>query len=418
VYRLSASIEVDMISRLAVASRIAWRSLARNVFRSILTTVGIAIGTGAVIATVAIGEGGAGQIHEQLLTLGDNLVWVEAGGRTVNGLRTGTGSTPTLVLADMRAILDDVPALKDCSPQSDGRTQVIHGNQNWATTYRGVSPEFLGIRRWQLASGGVFSAHEIETAANVCLVGRSTAEHLFGNEDPVGQTVRVRNMPFRVLGTLAPKGQSAQGTDQDDFILLPFTTAQKKLKGVTWLDDILCSAVSTAAIPGIVEQITPLLRERHHLAAGQPDDFNVRKPEEVIKAQEEMARTLTTLLASVAAVALVVGGVGIMNIMLVSVTERTREIGLRMAVGARERDVQLQFLAEAVLLCLAGGAAGVLAGVATSRLVAQAMSWPLLVSSRAVVFATASAVVTGLAFGYYPARKASRQDPIEALRYE
>ena len=407
-----------MISRLTVASRIAWRSLSRNAFRSTLTTVGITIGTAAVITTVSIGEGGAAQIHEQLLMLGDNLVWFEAGGRTVNGLRTGTGTTPTLVVADMRAILEDVPALKSCSPQSDGHTQVIRGHQNWATTYRGVSPEFLSIRRWQLANGEAFSTRDVDTAANVCLVGRSTAAHLFGDEDPVGQTIRVRDIPFRVVGTLAPKGQSAQGTDQDDFILLPFTTAQKKLKGVTWLDDIMCSAVSTAAIPAIVEQVTPLLRERHHLAPGVPDDFNIRKPEEVIKAQEEMARTLMTLLASVAAVALVVGGVGIMNIMLVSVTERTREIGLRMAVGARERDVRFQFLSEAILLCLAGSVAGVLAGVATSHLVAQAMSWPMLVSSRAVAVAAASAVVTGLVFGYYPARKASRQDPIEALRYE
>ena len=259
--------------------RIAWRSLARNAFRSTLTAVGIAIGTGAVIATVAVGEGAATQIHAQLLMLGDNLVWVEAGGRTVNGLRTGTGTTSTLVLSDMRALLDNVPALKSCSPQADGHTQVIRGNQNWATTYRGISPEYLNIRRWQVASGEVFSPVEVETAAKVCLIGRTTALNLFGNEDPVGQTIRVRDMPFGVIGTLAPKGQSAQGTDQDDFILLPFTTALKKLKGVVWLDDIMCSAVSTTAISGIVEQMTPLLRERHHLVVGQPDDFNIRRPE-------------------------------------------------------------------------------------------------------------------------------------------
>jgi putative ABC transport system permease protein len=401
-----------------VAMRIAASALSRNALRATLTALGITIGTSAVISTVAIGEGGAAQIHDQLLLLGDNLVWVEAGGRTANGVRTGTRTTPTLVLADARAMLQDVPALKSCSPQADGSVQVIHGNHNWRTTYRGVSPEYLSIRSWHLASGEVFSPQQVDSAANVLLLGRAAAGHLFGDEDPVGKTTRVRDMPFRVIGTLAPKGASAQGMDQDDFILMPYTTAQRKLKGVTYLDDIMCSAVSAESIPAIGEELTQLLRERHHILPGQPDDFSIRKPEDVIKAQEEMARTLTSLLAAIATVSLVVGGVGIMNIMLVSVTERTREIGLRMAVGARDGDIRRQFLAEAIVLCLGGGTLGALIGILASRGIAQTMDWPMLVSPMAVAAAAASAVVTGLVFGYYPALKASRQDPIEALRYE
>jgi putative ABC transport system permease protein len=400
------------------ALRIAGRALSRHVLRTTLTAVGIAIGTSAVISTVAIGQGGAAQIHEQLLMLGDNLFWVEAGGRNVNGVRTGTGTTPTLVLADMNAMLQDVPALKACSPQVDASIQVIYGNQNWRTSYRGVAAEYLGIRRWQIASGDIFDRAQVDSAANVCLLGASVASFLFGEQDPVGKTIRVGNIPFRVLGTLAAKGQTAQGRDQDDFILVPFTTAQRKLKGVTWLDDIMCSAATTDVIPGIEQDVIGLLRERHRILPDQGDDFNIRKPEDVIKAQEEMARTLTTLLASVATISLVVGGVGIMNIMLVSVRERTREIGLRVAVGAREKDIRWQFLAEAVVLCLGGSAAGVLCGILVSRGIAETMDWPMVVSPAALLAATVSAVATGLAFGYYPARKASRQDPIESLRYE
>ena len=409
---------MHVVGDLLVAVRIAWSALSRNALRASLTGLGITIGTGAVISTVAIGEGGAAQIHDQLLMLGDNLVWVEAGGRTANGVRTGTGTTPTLVLADMHAMLQDAPALKACSPQADGGVQVIYGNRNWRTTYRGVSPEYLPIRGWHLATGDVFSTLHVDSAANVLLLGASTARQLFGEEEPLGQTMRVRDIPFRVIGTLAPKGMSAQGTDQDDFILMPYTTAQRKLKGVTYLDDIMCSAVSADTIPAIGEELTQLLRDRHHLVPGQPDDFNIRKPEDVIKAQEEMARTLTSLLAGIATVSLIVGGVGIMNIMLVSVTERTREIGLRMAVGARDGDIRRQFLAEAIVLCLGGAVLGALFGIAASRGIAEALQWPMLVSPAAVLVAAASAVVTGLVFGYYPALKASRQDPIEALRYE
>src|SRR5713101_1618955 len=419
-YTFASWMKADLapLRRAAVALAIAWRALSRNLLRTGLAVIGISIGTAAVIATVAIGAGGAAQIHQQLQMLGDNLVWVEAGGRTVNGLRTGTGTTRTLVMGDMQAMLASIPELKTCSPQVDGGIQVVYGNQNWRTSFRGVSPEYVDIRRWRVATGELFTATHVETAANVCLLGQTVVDRLFGDEDPVGKTIRIRNIPFKVLGTLGAKGQSAQGQDQDDTIFVPFTNAQKKIKGTPWFDDVLCSAESTASTRHIEEQLTELLRERHHILPGQMDDFNIRRPEDIIKAQEEMAGTLSLLLASVAAVSLVVGGVGIMNIMLVSVTERIREIGLRMAVGARGRDVALQFLAEAVVLCLAGATAGVLVGVLVSRGISEAMSWPMLISPAAVGTATVSAALTGLVFGYYPARKASRQDPIEALRYE
>jgi putative ABC transport system permease protein len=406
------------LRRAAVALRIASTALTRNRLRTMLTGVGIAIGTTAVISTVAIGEGGSAQIHEQFLLLGDNLVWIEAGGRTVNGLRTGTGSTPTLVHGDMQAILDAAPALKGCSPQVDSSVQVIYGNQNWRTGFRGVTPEYVQIRRWTIASGDIFTPEQVVSAANVCLLGRTVRERLFADEDPLGQAIRVGSIPFKVIGTLGAKGNNAQGQDQDDFIMLPYTTAGRKIKGVTWYDDLMCSATSAEEIPGITATILPLLRARHHIGPGERDDFNIRRPEDIIKAQEETARTLTALLASVAAISLLVGGVGIMNIMLVSVSERTREIGLRMAVGARERDIRRQFLAEAVVLCLGGCAAGVLAGVLLSRVIAETLNWPLLLSPSAIAVAVVASLATGVAFGYYPARRASRKDPIEALRSE
>jgi putative ABC transport system permease protein len=409
---------IRALRRAAVVLRIAGAALARNRLRTLLTGVGIAIGTMAVISTVAIGQGGAAQIHEQFLLLGDNLVWIEAGGRSVNGIRTGTGQTPTLVLGDMQAILQAAPALKSCSPQVDSSVQIIRGNQNWRTGYRGVAPEYVDIRRWTVASGEMFTPEQVVSAANVCLLGQIVVARLFADADPLGQTVRIRNLPFKVVGTLGAKGANAMGQDQDDFIMLPYTTAQRKLKGVTWFDDVMCSAARPEDIPGIIAEATTLLRLRHHIGPGEDDDFNIRRPEDIVKAQEETARTLTALLASVAAISLLVGGVGIMNIMLVSVSERTREIGLRMAVGARERDIHRQFLAEAVVLCLGGCALGVAAGVALSRAIAETLSWPLLLSPAALLAAVGAALATGVGFGYYPAWRAARKDPIDALRYE
>ncbi len=402
----------------AAVIRAALRALGRNKLRTALTLLGITIGISAVICTVAIGEGGSNRIHEQLLLLGDNFVWIEAGGRNVNGVRTGTGATKTLTLADMKAILQNFPIIKGCSPQVDSRIQVVYGNQNWNTVYRGVSPDYLSIRRWSVVEGGAFSQEEVDASANVCLLGQTVAGYLFVEETPVGKTIRVRDIPFKVVGVLQPKGYSATGSDQDDFILIPYTTAQHKVKGIDWLDDVMCSAISPEAVPPAQQQITLLLRERHHILSGQMDDFNIRSPEDAMKVQEEASRTFTLMLASIASVSLLVGGIGIMNIMLVSVTERTREIGVRMAVGASERDVQMQFLTEAVVLSLLGGAIGVPVGIASSLSIANILGWPTTISATAVIAAVLFSITVGVFFGYYPAQKAARLDPIEALRYE
>ncbi|PYU07998.1 MAG: multidrug ABC transporter substrate-binding protein [Acidobacteria bacterium] len=398
--------------------RVALRTLGRNKLRTGLTMLGITIGIGAVICTVAIGEGGSDQIREQLRSLGDNFVWAEAGGRNVNGVRTGTGATKTLTIGDMQAIEQAVPFIKICTPQVDARVQVVYNNQNWNTTYRGVSPEYLPVRRWAVSEGGVFAQDEVNSAANVALLGQTVVGYLFPDEDPVGKTIRVGNLPFRVVGVLSPKGYSATGNDQDDFILIPYSTAQKKVKGVDWLDDIMCAAISPEAIRPARDSITLLLRERHHILPGEMEDFNIRSPEDALKTQEEASNTLTLMLACVASVSLLVGGIGVMNIMLVSVTERTREIGVRLAVGATEADVQFQFLAEAVVLSLLGGVLGVFSGIFAAQALARFFAWPVTIRIETVLVAVAFAAATGIGFGYYPARKAAALDPIEALRYE
>jgi putative ABC transport system permease protein len=397
---------------------VALSALARNKLRTALTMLGITIGIAAVICTVAIGEGGSSRIREQLQNLGDNFVWVEAGSRNLQGVRTGTGATKTLTARDAKAILEAVPLIKSASPQVDARIQVIYGNTNWNTVYRGVSPEYLSIRRWALATGTCFTQQDVATSANVCVLGRTVAEQLFGDEDPIGKSIRLRDQPFRVLGTLKPKGESATGQDQDDFLMIPWTTAQHKIKGISWLDDILCSAVSPEAIRPARTQITALLRQRHHLREGAPDDFNIRAPEEMLQAQEETSRTFTVLLLSIASVSLLVGGIGIMNIMFVTVTERTREIGVRMAVGATKKNVQAQFLMEALVLSSLSGTIGAIVGVAASVVFSRALSWPTIIPPQWVVIAVLFSALIGVFFGFYPARKAALLDPIEALRYE
>ncbi|MEP6767354.1 MAG: ABC transporter permease [Acidobacteriota bacterium] len=365
-----------------------------------------------------MGEGGSSRIREQLDNLGDNFVWVEAGSRNLQGVRTGTGATKTLTARDLLAVLEAVPLIKSASPQVDARIQAIYANTNWNTVYRGVSPEYLSIRRWSVDRGAGFTAQDVATSANVCVLGRTVAEQLFGEEDPVGRTVRLRDQPFRVLGVLKPKGENATGQDQDDFLMIPWTTAQHKVKGVSWLDDILCSATSAEAIRPARAQIIALLRQRHHLRAGSPDDFNIRAPEEMLQAQEETSRTFTILLLSIASVSLLVGGIGIMNIMFVTVTERTREIGVRMAVGATKKNVQAQFLVEALVLSSLSGLAGAVLGVAVSGIFSRALSWPTIIPPQWIVIAVAFSAVIGVFFGFYPARKAALLDPIEALRYE
>jgi putative ABC transport system permease protein len=393
-------------------------SLLRNKLRSALTVLGITIGIAAVIGVVAIGRAGQARVEQQLANLGDNFVWIEAGGRAVNGVRTGPRGTKTLVYADAAAIRSQIPLIKSASANVDASIQVIYGNQNWFTRYRGVEPEYFEIKRWAVDQGAVFSRDDVDRAADVCVIGRTIRHQLFGVEDPIGRVIRLQSLPCTVVATLKPKGLSLSGQDQDDTVILPYTTAQKKLKGVTWLDDILCSAVSQDVVKLAGQQAAALLRERHHLRPEEEDDFNVRNPEDVIEAQLEASRTLTLLLIAIASISLVVGGIGIMNVMLVSVTERTREIGVRVAVGATEEAIQLQFLGESVLLSLVGGAAGVLVGIAGSLFAGEALGWPMSVSVEAVLLAALFSVAVGVFFGYYPARKASRLDPIEALRYE
>src|SRR6266849_4014154 len=394
-----------------------WALLA-NKLRSLLTVLGITIGIAAVICVVAIGKAGQARVEQQLNNLGDNFVWVEAGGRAVNGVRTGTHGTKSLVLSDAVAIKNQIPLIKSVSPNVDGNIQIIYANQNWYTRYRGVSPEYFEIARWYIDQGAAFSQDDVDRAADVCAIGRTVRDQLFGVEDPIGKVIRGKDLPCKIVATLHPKGLSVSGQDQDDIILIPYTTAQKKIKGITWLDDILCSAVSQSAVKVAGQEAAAVLRDRHHLRAEEEDDFNIRNPEDIIQAQLEASRTLTILLIAIASISLLVGGIGIINVMLVSVTERTREIGVRVAVGATEEAIQLQFLGESIMLSLVGGAAGVLFGVFGSYLVGQTLHWPIQMSIESVVIAAIFSVAVGVFFGYYPARKASLLDPIEALRYE
>ncbi|PYV12758.1 MAG: multidrug ABC transporter substrate-binding protein [Acidobacteria bacterium] len=403
---------------LGAVVRVALRALARNKMRTALTMLGIIIGVGAVICTVAIGEGASNQVQEQIRNMGDNIVFVSAGSVNQHGVHMGSTATKTLKLSDARAIQQQVPVLSKVSPGVGSQAQVVYGNQNWFTRLRGVSPAYLEIRRWVIASGSAFSQREVDSAANVCLIGQTVVENLFGDEDPVGKIIRVQNLPFRVIGVLASKGQSPFGNDEDDTLIVPFTTVQKKVAGIDWLQFIVCSAVSQEAIHPAQQQMTSLLRERHHLRPDEEDDFMIRSPTDLANVQAQAGHIMTLLLAAIASVSLLVGGIGIMNIMLVSVTERTREIGVRMAVGATEQDVRMQFLSEALVLSLLGGSVGVLVGVAGSVAVSSMLEWPTRIPPDSVALAVLFSAAVGVFFGYYPAHKAAHLDPIEALRYE
>jgi putative ABC transport system permease protein len=345
---------------------VALAALARHRLRTTLTILGIAIGIAATLCTVALGEGSASALHEDLIKLGDNLVWVQAAVKGSGGVRAG-GVAATLTPEDSIAIAREVPEIDRCSPQVDSPIQVIRGNQNWRTTYRGVSPDYLPVRKWPVERGSVFTDVEIAGRAKVCLLGQIVAEMVFGEEDPVGKDVRLGGVPFTVLGVLKAKGQSATGQDQDDFIILPYTTAMAYFRRTTSVEDIMCSAVSVDAIEPAKEHLTALLRERHHRVSGQDDDFGLRTDDDAIKIREESARTMGVMLSSIAVISLIVGGVGVMNIMLVSVTERTREIGLRMAIGARQGDVRARFLVETCILGVFGGVGGLALGSVSAR---------------------------------------------------
>jgi putative ABC transport system permease protein len=400
--------------------REAMRALMRHRLRSALTTIGIMIGIAAVVLVVAVGSAGSERAQAELAKLGNNLVWIEAGARNINGVRNGTHGTTSLTTEDYEAIKHEVPLIHEISPQVDGNIQVIWGNHNWATRYRGESPDYVGIKKWDIASGGVFSTEDVEQAASKVLLGQTVRWQLFGGTDPVGQVIRINGQLFEVVGLLAPKGQSGDGRDQDDWVLMPYTTAEKKIRGggLTWLDDILCSAVSAEAVNPAIDRIVLLMRQRHHILPGDEDDFNIRRPDEVLKAQVEASNALALLLVTIASVSLLVGGIGIMNVMLASVAQRTREIGLRLAIGARPSAVQVQFLGEAITLSLFGGVLGVLLSLVGRSGFEQMLGWPISIPPAAVLVAVVASVGVGIFFGFYPARRAARLDPVEALRHE
>jgi putative ABC transport system permease protein len=399
--------------------RVAMRALSRNRMRSALTMLGIIIGVGAVIAMVGIGQGADQTIQKQLANLGSNMVFVSSGSRNFGGLQIGWGATKTLVTEDVAAMLKECPAVASAAPGTQTSAQVVFENDNWGTRITGSTPEYFDIRAWPFQSGASFTQDDVTTAANVAVIGETVRKNLFAATEPVGKTIRIGNLPFLVVGVLEAKGQSpAMSEDQDDNIVIPLTTLQKKITGQPWLRFVMVSAKSRSASYAAKEQIELLLRDRHRIRPDQPDDFIVRNLADIADLAKESSAVMTGLLGSIAGVSLLVGGIGIMNIMLVSVTERTREIGIRMAIGATGGDVQLQFLIEAVVMSLIGGAAGILFGMGSSWVISATAGWPVLVSPAAIAAATALAIAIGVFFGYYPARKAAGLDPIEALRYE
>jgi putative ABC transport system permease protein len=398
--------------------RIALKALARNKLRAFLTMLGIIIGVGAVIAMVAIGEGAKSTIRAQIASLGTNVLIIMPGTSNQGGVRAGFGSVNTLVDGDARAMIREIRAVAYASPVLRRPEQLVAGNLNWGTLVQGVAPEFQQIREWQIAEGRYLHDGDMESAAKVVVLGETVVRNLFGNDDPIDSVIRIRNIPFRVVGVLAPKGQTGQGTDQDDTVMIPYTTMQKRLMRITWLQSIVVKAVNAERVPEAQEQITSLLRQRHRIGPEREDDFNVRNLSDITEAATTSARVMAVLLGSVAGISLLVGGIGIMNIMLVSVTERTREIGIRMAVGARSRDIMLQFLVEAVVMAATGGCIGILLGIGSSELLKQWANWPTLIDPAIVAIAFLFSGAIGVFFGFYPAKRAANLDPIEALRYE
>ena len=399
------------------------RALRANVLRSVLTTLGIIIGVAAVITMVSVGAGAEAQVQELISSLGSNLIIVLPGAVTSGGVRMGHGTRQSLTEDDAWAIARDVPEVQVAAPTVRGTAQLIAGNLNWSTAVYGVTPEYLEAREWDLSSGRAFSAEDEKAAAKVVLLGETVIRNLFGNEDPLGQMIRIRRVPFTVIGVLEKKGQTPVGQDQDDAVMIPLKTARKRVLGGSRVQGKTVGAISVKIreaelVSQAEEKIKALLRERHRLRAGQEEDFSLRNLSQLLETRAESSRTLSILLAAVASVSLIVGGIGIMNIMLVSVTERTREIGLRMAVGARRRDILSQFLIEAVSLSLVGGLIGVAVGVGGSILATVFGNWPMIVEMHAVGMAFGFSAAVGVFFGFYPARKAAGLDPIEALRYE
>jgi putative ABC transport system permease protein len=400
---------------------IAVRALRVNKMRALLTMLGIIIGIAAVIAMVAIGSGARKMISDQIASIGSNLLLVIPGSVTSGGLRSGSGGTPTLTYDDAKAIKTECPSVANVAPTVRGSAQIVYGNQNWSTVVMGATPEMLSVRDWPVAAGRNISQSDVDGATKNCLIGQTIAENLFGAADPVGKIIRIKKIPFTVIGLLEHKGQSPQGQDQDDVVYIPLRTAQRKMFGSQFpnsVGSVMVQAQGADVLKKAEEEVTALLDQRHRIGPSRERDFTVRNLSEILAVSEQSSKVMSLLLGAVASISLIVGGIGIMNIMLVSVTERTREIGIRMAIGARQRDILLQFLTEAVLLTTCGGIIGMGMGVAGAMVISKIMEWPTLISSQAIIIAFLFSAGVGVFFGFYPARKAAGLNPIDALHYE
>ena len=410
------------MKKILASMKIAFGALLINKLRSALTMLGIIIGVAAVIAMVAVGAGAQVRIQQQIASIGSNIIIVLSGSVTSSGVRVGTGNAQTLTEDDAKALVHDAPAVQAAAPVSRGGAQVVYGNNNWGTQIVGTTPDYLSIRDLQMEEGQPFTNADVDAAAKVALLGKTVADNLFNGEDPVGKVIRIKKVPFTVSGILVAKGQSPTGQDQDDVILLPISSAKKKVIGSSQANAASVGQIMVQARDGMtataLDQMTDILRQRHRIQGTQDDDFSVRDMTEVFKAQESSASVMSILLAAIASVSLVVGGIGIMNIMLVSVTERTKEIGLRQAVGAKTKDILTQFLVEAVTLSVAGGIVGIVLGLTVSALISYFAEWSTVVSLGSILLAFVFSALVGVSFGYYPARKAAFMDPIQALHYE
>ena len=401
--------------------KIALRALRTNKMRSFLTMLGIIIGISAVIAMMAVGSGASYVISQQIASIGSNIILVLPGSTTSGGLRTGSGGAQTLVTDDVKAIMNECPSVEMAAPTTRNAALVVYGNMNWSTIVMGATPELFGIREWGVVSGRGIEQQDVESALKVCVIGQTVADNLFGASDPIGKIIRIKKIPFTVIGLLERKGQSPQGQDQDDAIFVPIKTAQRNLvrtQNPNSVGAIMVKARSEALLGKAEDEIKALLNQRHRITGSKEPDYSTRNLSEILAVAEQSSKAMSLLLGAVASISLIVGGIGIMNIMLVSVTERTREIGIRMAIGARKNDILLQFLTEAVLLTMIGGITGILLGSAGAMVVSNLLSWPTLISVESIVMAFLFSAVVGIFFGFYPARKAALLNPIDALRYE
>ncbi|MCQ4872151.1 ABC transporter permease [Butyricimonas paravirosa] len=399
--------------------RIAIRALANNKFRGFLTMLGIIIGVASVISMLAIGQGSKRSIREQISEMGSNMIMIRPGNGKFGGVRQSASSMQTLKLEDFEAITRDVNLIDKATPMVNSSGQIIYGANNAPTSVYGINQDYLDIRKFSVDQGEMFTEHDIKTAAKVCVVGQTVVNNLFTKgEDPLGKTIRFKSTPFRIIGVLTPKGYNSMGQDQDDMILAPYTTIQKRILAITYINGIEASAISEEASEEAIEEISAILRQNHKLAPGDEADFHVRSQEELSSMLSTTTDLMTVLLACIAGISLLVGGIGIMNIMYVSVTERTREIGLRMSIGAKGRHILFQFLIEAVIISVTGGIIGVILGIGSSLIIKYGIGWPVYVQVYSVVLSFLVCTITGIFFGWYPAQKASQLNPIDAIRYE